>query len=167
MDKLFCDSCKKEVFTLNVVEGGLFGNKWFCNDCLKKTRVLRGFWVVDHWNNEGFPLVAEDKFEAKKIGYKILCEKGIGVEWIDLRVTLIKNTKIDFSKYSKGQIEASLENLKNGIYPYFEGEKVCPRCGYREPERVEYDKDIGCFYCDICEYREKFIKGWFFESFAY
>lgn len=117
--------------------------------------MLRGFWVVNCNDDLGFPIVAETHKEAKKLGYGVSCEKGIDTEWVDLRVTLIKE-KIDFSKYSKGEIKPTLDNLKKGIYGYLEGEKSCPRCGELEPEQVHYDKeDYGGFYCTTCEYLEK------------
>lgn len=113
--------------------------------------MLRGFWVLD-WDSEGFPVVAETHREAKKLGFELF--EG-GCEWIDLRVTLIKE-KIDFSKYPKGQIDISLENLKKGIFQWIEGEKNCPRCGCPDPQKVYYDKEsYGGFYCTTCEYFEK------------
>ncbi|MCD6364853.1 MAG: hypothetical protein J7M14_03170 [Planctomycetes bacterium] len=117
--------------------------------------MLRGFWVVDCCDDAGFPVVAETHREAKKLGFDAFCENGIEIEWINLRVTLIKE-KIDFSKYQKGQIEQSLENLKKGVYKWLEGVSRCPRCGHNDPEKIYYDeKNYSGFYCDSCEYLEK------------
>lgn len=121
-------------------------------------KILKAYmFKPDRDSDCGIAVIAESAKAAKKIGWNFWeSEYGIEDEYVDCRVKLIKDARIE--GLSSGALDDSIEGLKRGLYGYVE-EAECPRCS--NTGTVYWDDGFFCGNCEDmikCEKCNQFTK---------